>query len=576
MQSSRSARWQKNAKRYWRKFQKSYDEFLDAHLRNRSLRRIERFVFGWMLVLGLVLTLLFHQSSQLEDYYLVDGPTEGGHYIEGMVGAVEGVNPLFADGSISETASRLIFSSLLKPHPQEGMYLDAAASYEISDDETEYTVTLREDILWHDGQSMGAEDVAFTVDLMQDPDVGSHLQLQWRDVEVKVVDELTIVFELPNPFAPFLQQLDFGIVPQHLLHETDPERVRVASFNQDPVGSGPFIFDQITSDMQLRLRANENYYDGKPKLDRFTLVAYEDEQVMLDAYNRNELRGMTFSSDFDDGLLSNPGRSNVNQVSVGGQVFAFFNTEELSSRAIRQALVRATDTKAVRRSIGDDFRVADSPLLPRHIGYQPSQLAYDPEAAREQLEEAGLNYEGDWLQDDGEPFRLQVVTQDNFNYPQTALRIKEQWEEVGIGVDIVAVSGTELQEEYLRPRNFTVLIFGVGLGDDPDVHAYWHSSQRLDPGRNVSQYESEVADINLDDGRTRTDEDLRAAKYEAFQAQWRSDAPAIALYRLHGYYIHREELRGASLSNISNPVERFYDVTNWTILSEPELKRLQR
>lgn len=576
MNDGRVARVGKSIKKYWLQGQKRTNEFLATHLKDRSLRSAERFIFGWMMVFFLVGVLLFQQFSELDDYYLTDGPAPGGHYIEGMVGTIDGVNPLFADGAIAEAAGKLIFSSLLKSGPEGELMLDAARSYDISEDETVYTVNLRDDVYWHDSEKLNAEDVAFTVDLIQNPDVESHLQVQWRDIDVSVVDEYVIEFELPNPFAPFVQQLDFGIVPQHLLRDVDVERLRVASFNQQPVGSGPFAFEQITSDMQLRLRAHQKHHRGVPKLERFSFIAYEDEQLMLDAYNRGELRGMTFSSDFDVDFLNNPSQSDVARVDVGGQVFAFLNNEVIDERAVRQALTRAINTRSIRRSIGEDFRSADSPLLPGHLGYTSSQLDFNPGAAREQLEETNLSYGDDgWLYDGDEPLRLRLITQDSFDYPQVALRLKEQWEEIGIGVDIVAVSGTELQEEYLRPRNFDVLLFGVGLGSDPDVHAYWHSSQALDPGRNVSQYSSEVADINLDDGRTRTDEELRAAKYEAFQAQWRRDAPAVALYRLHAYYVYRQELEGAQFSRISHPVNRFYNITDWTISTEPVFERLQ-
>ncbi|MEX0748791.1 MAG: ABC transporter substrate-binding protein [Candidatus Saccharimonadales bacterium] len=559
----------------WRKLRSQYVKFIATHLKDRSLRRTERFVFGWLAVFALIIILLLQQIGALDEHYLSPGPAPGGRYVEGIVGSVGGINPLFPDGQIAEAANRLVFSGLFKIGGSGDVVADIAHDYEINEEQTVYTVNLRDDVYWHDGEQLTASDVAYTVGLIQNPDVGSHLQLNWQDIEVEVLDELRIAFTLPNPYAPFIGQLTVGILPEHALQGVEPERLRVSSFNNQPIGSGPFMFDEINNDQQVRLRANSNYYKGPPMLNRFIIAAYETEAEMVEAYNRNELGGMVLDSSFNPAGLQRPQRSTVSRLEVSGQVFAFYNNQVIG-RELRQALTQSINTRGTRRALGHDYRYADSPLLPSHLGYRTSQLGFDQEAARAKFAAAELEYRDGRLYRDDEPFSLRIVTQDSYGYPAAAENLRQQWEAAGVEVVVTAVAGIELQEEYLRPRNFDILLFGIGIGldIDPDVYAYWHSSQAKDPGRNVSQYDSEVADTSLEDGRTRTDSELRAAKYETFQNRWRADAPALALYRLHAYYVNREELQGLSVSDIAQPADRYHNVADWTINTQPTQTRL--
>ncbi|MEX0934361.1 MAG: ABC transporter substrate-binding protein [Candidatus Saccharimonadales bacterium] len=552
---------------------KTYERFIDVHLKNKTLRTVERFVFSWGLVFVLAIVVTWWQLQSLDHHYLTSAPAPGGQYIEGVVGNISGINPIFSDGQISEAASHLVFSGLLKEDASSNMQLDLASSYEISDDGTLYTFNLREDVLWHDGVKLTAEDVAFTIDLIQNPDVGSSYHLDWRDIEVEVAGELEIRFRLPNTFAPFLTQLSVGILPKHLLADIDPERVRISSFNQQPIGSGPFELTDITED-RLRFVANEAYYLGRPMLDRFTIAAFETAEDMIEAYSRQELAAMLLNDINDHDQINNLSNTSIFQIETGAQVFAFFNTNNLSSRNIRRGLIQSIDNPALRRQLGVDYRRANSPLLPVQLGHIPAVLDYDLKTARNRFESAGLSYQEGKLYDNGEPFTIRLVTQDSHKYPLAANSLKEQWELVGVEVELIELSAAEFRENRLRPRDYDVLLFGVGMDKDPDAYPYWHSSEINDPGRNLSLYQSELADLNLEDGRTRLDVDLRAAKYEAFQSQWRLDAPALPLYRLHAYYVVRREVAGVDVGNIISPLDRFHNVEEWSINAEPALQRL--
>jgi peptide/nickel transport system substrate-binding protein len=561
----------KKIRKQCRKALRLWRQHIDLYVRDKSLRRVERFVFSWVLVFVLGVGIVMYQHQQLGSYYLTDGARPGGQFVEGVVGEANAINPVFAGNRVSRVAERLVFQSLFRYNGGGELVPELARDYNVNDAGDVYTVSLRRDAKWHDGQSVTAEDVAFTFRTIQNPNTGSSLQPAWQDIEIQTLDAYTIQFSLPNAFTPFLHQLTTGIVPAHVLRNMEPSQLRVAGFNRAPVGSGPFMFDEI-SNQRIHLEASS---DG-PRLDEFKIAMYSDRGSMVDAYSRGELSAMVTGSAIDTSSLPNQERSRVQKINTPSQVFAFFNTERISKATVRRALTRGIDNGRLVDQMGGEFETAHGPLLPEHPGYISAQLTHNREKARTLLDEAGwTRTEDDLRQRDGETLSIDIVTQEKPHYTAAAKELSRQWEQLGVKTEVRTAASTRLQEDYIRPRSYDVLLFGVAIGSDPDVYAYWHSSQISGTGRNLSQYESMVADSSLEDGRTRADTKLRAAKYQTFQKEWRNDAPAAALYRLHDYYIWRREARGIRIDNIAHTIDRFYNVEDWTIRTRPVLRRLQ-
>lgn len=535
---------------------------------------MERFVFGWTLVCVLGLSLLIHQGNQLASYYLSEGPESGGRFTEGIVGEVGGINPIFYGDRVSRSAEQLIFSSLFE-RKGEKIVPDLATGHEVNASETVFTVNIRDDAHWHDGTPVTAEDVVFTFQTIQNPDVGSSLRVMWQDIKVKAADEHTVEFILPNPYAPFLTQLTTNIVPKHVLSDVEASKMRVAGFNQEPLGSGPFEYDGSSDNEKINLKANERYYGSKPKLDRFTFATFQSREDMVAAYNRGELSSIAARSELDTSQISNHEKTNVKSVNKTGQAFAFYNTERLKDARLRRALTLGIDKKQIVDSLPGDHDIAYGPLLPEHLGYKKVQKEFNASQSKKLLKKAGwkLNEDGLW-QKGGNVLSIKITTQETQQYMAAASALADQWRDLGVEAGVNGLDNSELQQSVIRPRDFDVLLFGVALGEDPDAYAYWHSSQTTDTGRNLSQYESSIVDKSLEDGRTITNKPLRAAKYKTFQDKWASDAPAAALYRLHDYYIYRKEAHGMQLDNITDIDNRFHDVENWTINISPVMRRL--
>lgn len=555
---------------FFQRIKKSTQAFITKYITGKSLRWVERFVFVWVAVFVISLVLLSGQFESMDRHYLVSRPSPGGKYVEGIVGETGGINPLFPESRASRSASVLVFSGLFKSGEDGQPVMDLAEKWSINDDETVYTVKMREDAYWHDGKKVTAADTKFTFDNIQDPDVGSPFQPIWQGIEVEQTGDYEIKFTLPNPFAPFLSQLTVGILPRHLLSDVEADRMRIDGFNTEPVGSGPFEFEDLsTSSNEIRLRRNDLYYKGPVLLETMAIRVFDTEESMVAAYNQNQLNGMMGESTFDRNDLRDPERSRIIRMKLASQVFAFFNMERLQQRELRQALTLSVDHSELISGLGNgDYDPAYSPLLPEHIGYEKSQSGYNHKKAVDTLKSA------DWEANNGQP--LSLVTQDTAHYIATAETLREFWKELGVTVEVTAVSGSELQQNYIRPRNYDILLFGIGLETDPDVHAYWHSSQVKDPGLNLSLYDSAIVDDSLEAGRTRSGDKLRAAKYEPFLKEWRKDAPAVALYRIHNYYIYHRDVGGVKAGNVPHANNRFHNVDEWTVNTEPALRRQQQ
>ena len=201
----------------------------------------------------------------------------GGSYVEAVIGAPTYINPLFAQtNDIDQDLSQLIFSSLMVLDEFGQLKGDLAESYEIDENQTTYTFTLKPDIMWHDGVPLRASDIVFTVKSIQDQNFKSPLYVTFRNVQITEIDDRTVSFTLSEPFAPFLSVMTFGILPEHLWQEVDPNHAILAELNLKPIGSGPYKFTSLIKDKngnikEYRLERFEEYHDEGPFISKLSL-----------------------------------------------------------------------------------------------------------------------------------------------------------------------------------------------------------------------------------------------------------------------------------------------------------------
>lgn len=543
-----------------------------------NLKEVRHHILFWLILVGCLIVTAGLQMLWFQDSYSRITQDEGGTYAEGIKGTIETLNPLFATTDPEIAASKLIFSSLLD-YDQTGHLRGAlATSVEPNEKGDVYTVKLNPTVRWHDGTRLTAQDVVFTVDLIKNPETRSQLYQTWQGIKAVVVDDFTVKFELPSAYAAFPHALTLAILPKHILGEVDPAAIRQNTFSLNPVGSGPFRFRllQSSSDKSagheiVSMSAFSDFYRGKAKLNRFEIHAFSTPELIASALSTNQINASVDSAQVEK-FMKNP-KYSVSSHPLNNGVYAFFNTtkDPLNDQKVRRALQLSVDTKSLRDRFLFEPPELDLPFVNGQIqGNNLKGQPYNKEEAAKLLDSAGWTMTNGSRTKGGKKLALNLATIKNEDFENAIENLAGDWRDLGVEV-ITSIydtsnSANSFGKDVLQPRNFDVLIYELTIGADPDVYAYWHSSQTGETELNFSNYSNGLADDTLVSARQREDVKLRDLKYEAFSKQWLSDVPAIGLYQPTMTYIHSNQTDSITDNQkLIQPTHRYWDVIYWTV-----------
>jgi len=534
--------------------------------------------------IGLLLTV--------NDRFSVEVPTQGGAYTEGVIGAPHLINPIFAISESDKDLSTLVYSGLLRTTDNGEFENDLAKSYTVSDDGLVYDFILKDDLTWHDGTPLDANDVVFTINLAKSDNRNNILKnpisAEWDGISVEKVSDQEVRFTLVQPYAKFLVNATLGILPKHIWGNIDPSQFAFTSFNTEPIGSGPYEIKTV----KRGKAGNEDvieYYDlvpfkkfalGEPYIKNIRVRFYPSTKDLLEAFQRGEIDGMTTTSTtFASEISANAGDHHTVMTSPLPITFGvFFNQNHssvLAEKAVRKALNLSLDREdIVTKVLGGYATAIDSPIPPGATGYRAmasstSSLEERQEEAQTILDDAG------WKMNDETGVREKktkgTVTPLSFsistsNIPQlkdTAHLIKVMWEKLGASVDIKIFEIGDLKENVIRPREYDALLFGNFIERSSDLFSFWHSSKRLDPGQNIAMYANIMVDKLLESIRSIVNVTDRVPKYESFEDEIASDIPAVFIYSPDFIYLIPQEIHGVKLEQITTPSERFMNIYQW-------------
>lgn len=495
-------------------------------------------------------------------------PAQGGEYVEGVVGYPQTINPLYSTNrDIDNDLSRLIYSSLFKYDQNGQLTNDLAEKVTISANSLEYTVKIKGNVKWHNGGALTADDIIFTVGLIQNPEYRSPLRLALSGVEASKVDDLTVKFVLTEPYAPFQELLTFGILPKSVWENVSPSAAVLSDLNMKPIGSGPFKFKSLVKNTggdlkDYYLTANNDYYGKKPYLNSIDFKFFVDYAEAVKALNDNQITGLSylpFSSRKD--LLAQDSL-NFHDLVQPQIVSLFFNEDKnktLANKNTRVALANALDKDQIIKDVfNGTVKRADGPILSGNFAYNDAVTKYDysPEKAAATIK--------------AKPLAAKLTVIDSGNNVEVAQKIKAYWEAAGCKITLNIVS-SEQAVNIIKTRDFEILLYGESVGGDPDVYAFWHSSQIGDKGLNLANYSNSSVDKLLVDARETTDKDSRIAKYKKFQEIITNDLPAIFLYSPAYTYVQAKSLQGFTGTTIIQPADRFNGVGDWFIKTKKKL-----
>lgn len=520
---------------------------------------------------------------------ILPAPSAGGTYTEALIGSPVRFNPLLDYyNQPDRDVDRLIFSSLIKFDSWGNPIPELAEKIGISLSGQVYNITLKENSVWHDGQPVTSADVEFTIDLMRDDSIPlpEDVRTLWNSIEVEIFDKFNLQFRLSEPYAPFIDYLAFGILPEHLLKGKSGEVLINSAFNLEPVGSGPFKFEELLIEdgvvVGVVLKAFDEFYNNRPLIDQVVIRYYENSADAYQAFVDGEVQGI---SSVDMGIirqvLAEDGldvySSRYPQIclvllNLGNDTVPFF--QEVN---VRKALMAGINRSWIIDMVLDGQAiVADSPIFPGSWAYYDNieRFSYNPNEAVRLLREAEyvIPAEGGIVRKkDGLSLSFDLIHLDDEIHEKIANIIKENWADIGVNVNLTAVDSESLLKEYLEPRSYEAVLvdWSFTRTPDPDPYPFWHQSQTTG-GQNYSMWNDRRASEYLENARVTINHEERIRLYRNFQVHFNHELPALPLfYPIYSYAVS-QSVTGVSVGPLYDPSDRFANILEWHFVTIPE------
>ncbi len=535
------------------------------------------FILSGLLMFSTV-GLVYEVRSKL----VVGVPARGGSLSEGLIGSPRFINPVLAISDADRDLTALVYSGLLRATPKGGYETDLAESYEITPDGKTYTFILRENLTFHDGTTVTAEDVAYTVQKAQDPALKSPLRANWDGVAVAAVDARTVQFTLRSAYAPFIENLTLGILPKARWSQINDEEFPFSELNAEPIGSGPYEVDAVSRTSSgipstYSLHSFGNYALGEPYLSRFVLHFYQSESALVTALSRGDIDSASGISPANLGSLP---EEDI-RTSPLNRVFAVFLNQNQSTllrdKAVRMALNSSISRdELVAQVLGGYGTPLTGPVPAALLETRESTATTSSEQlikeARAMLTAKGWSPREDGIlqKTTGTGKNASTVTLEfdlaTANVPElraAAEYLRAAWGKMGVLVNVKIFEQGDLSQNIIRPRKYDALLFGEVIGRELDLFAFWHSSQRNDPGLNIAGYANSTADKALESLRQTNDPTKRREYLGAFLGELTKDLPAIFLYAPDFVYSVPNDIAGVDLGFIETPDDRFLSLPQW-------------
>lgn len=561
--------------------------FPKQHLLERAMKRL---TYAEKVVLGVLIAVFAFSSLsllyRLNKLVLVDVPLRGGRLTEGVVGNPRFINPVLAISEADKNLVSLVYSGLVKTDENGILQMDLAKEIDVSEDRLTYTVKLNPLARFQDGEPLTADDVIFTVNKVQNPNLKSPQYGNFTGVTVNKVDDETVTFTLKKPYVPFLSNLRLGIIPKYIWNSVSDDEFAFSQWNITPIGTGPYKISKVTRDSGgipnfYELVPFDKYLGQAPYIANYDFKFFHSMPELLGAFRAGDIESLAGISPDEAVDLKNDGAAI--QASPLPRVFGvFFNQSAnpvLLDKAVRTALnLTAPKAEIVSEVLKGYGSAIDGPFPAGSLisdNATTTSRALRLELASSTLAKAG------WVKNPNtgilekkskkDTLRLSFTlsTSDNPELEAVGKILKQAWEDMGAQVELAEFPAGDLNQNVLRPRRYEALLFGEVVGRDLDVYPFWDSSERNDPGLNIALYTNSKADSLLTDARSESDLKKRLALYENFDKIVHDDVPAVFLYSPDFLAVYPSSVQGLALSNLEVPQDRFLGISDWYIETNP-------
>ncbi len=560
--------------------------FSETLLHFSPLQRIVAIVFlSVMLISGISYT------RDVAQRHLVDIPRKGGTYREAIIGTPRFINPVLAVSGADRDLVALLYAGMMSRDSSGSLVPQLAESFTVSDDGRTYTFTLRKDATFHDGTPVTSGDVVFTIEQVQNPSLRSPQFSSWENVVIEAPDEHTVVISLPEPYAPFIENATLGILPRHIWEPLADDQFSFSALNTNPIGAGPYYIKEVIVDAsgiptRYELEAFKSYVYGTPNISKVHLLLFPSRVEAFAAYIANEVHAVHGIPAPDvAALLQDPSGEHSVLRTPQLRVFGIFLNQNKQpiflDKDVRHALSESISKDILIQNVFHGYASAlDTPILfdtPDSMPQSTTTTGLQEDAtistnttrAREILEDAGWvrTDEGSiYSHTDGEETRRLSFTLSTVNSPDlvaVAELVSGMWRDMGAEVELKVYEAADLTQSVIRPRRHEALLFGMELGHELDLYAFWHSSQRNDPGLNISQYADIESDTILETLRTTLDPEERDKLLRSFTDRITNDHTGIFLFAPDLLYLSHNDVHNVRLHPLANPSERFHTIHEW-------------
>lgn len=538
-----------------------------------SLSQVGRWFFSISLILLIIGSI--GGIISISNIFTSPIPQRGGTYHEGITGTPRFINPVIAYSEADQDLTHLVYNGLVRLDESGLLIPDIAKSWEISPDGKIYTFTLKPDLVFHDKKPITAYDVVFTVESIQNPLIKSPLRVAWTGIIVSAPDAQTVIFELPKAYSGFLNQATLGIVPAHLWRTIgSAENWQTSQLNTEPIGSGPYRVTDVDRTKtgipeSYTLQAFKKFSLGEPFISKVIISSFVNTDELIDAFIDKTIDGFTSSDMVHDRIVDKPWVTVTTQPAT--RIFSIFLNGEKSPLLQDQSVIRALKLATPKQEIIKDvFGGFANPLNgPLPIFVEQESDTSELIIAEEILEKAG------WKKDPITGIRMKGTQKLSFTFStantpdlrKSAEIITSTYESIGVEIDLQFYNLGTLQETIIRKRDFQMLLFGQVMKHDTDLFAFWHSSQRTDPGLNIVNYLNTKVDTLLEKALVETDRDVRIELYEQVNKEL-ATAPVIFLYSPQTSYFTKDSVGGISMPPASGHADRFASIHTWFVRTQ--------
>ena len=437
------------------------------------------------------------------------------------------INPILATDSASSEISDWIFNGLFKYDKDANIVGDLALSWEFTNDTT-LIVYLRKDVSWHDGKPFSADDVIFTYETIMSPKIFTPIKTTFDKVDsLKKIDNYSLQINYKEPYFKALHIWMSGILPKHIL--ANEKDLMTSSFNKNPIGTGSYKLKTFKPSSDIVLEANENYFEGKPKIDtiRYKFLPDPNTNFAMLSQQKLDLGGLTplqLDRQLPDDFKK---KFSIFEKPSFSYTYLGFNlaNPKFKTPKIREAIDLAINKKEIVDILFFSHgSICNGPFLPDTFAYNENiKSIYNPKKAKEILQSFGY--------DKNNPLEFTVITNANNSIRVNAAQIIQyQLKKVGIDMKIKVMEWQAFLNTVVMPKKFEAIILGWGLSLMPDARSIWHSNSAKKGGFNLVGYKNPLVDKNIELAEKTTDINKLSKLYKEMFREIKNDNPYIFLY----------------------------------------------